>query len=415
MKTFPSEISLRQASIFELRTLARNMGVNSPTIYKKEDLINKMMKIANGEEKPEIPKSRAGRPPKHIINKSFNGVNDASTFFCEENKDLNDSLLNKYDFTEISQQKQISILASPEKYAYESELANTSFDFETRTGYIQELENKSYFIFEYGKVASVENAVSISQQDVEQFCLRKGDMVKVLCKKDGINGNRFFAKLEEFENQKFTNKSHMANRPCFDDMQIDLEKSSEPIFEETGIDNDSMPCLNQISFGSRNILLCKNLRRYMDIVCKFKNINKPCSVINICLEVLPEEEGIAKNGANYELFHTCYGDFEKQNNHTISLAIDRIKRLTELGKDVIVLVNEVGKIIKFKNFALGNDAQDLKYKSFDNVSKLMTLARKLKNGNSVTVLALLKEESSNPNFSRISSELDNLNCNIYTI
>ena len=64
MKVIPNEVSMRQASIFELRTLARNMGVNSPTTLKKEQLIERILKIVNGEEKPSLPKSRAGRPPK---------------------------------------------------------------------------------------------------------------------------------------------------------------------------------------------------------------------------------------------------------------------------------------------------------------------------------------------------------------
>ena len=216
MKTFPNEISMRQASIFELRTIARNMGVNSPTIYKKEDLINKMMKIINGEEKPEIPKSRAGRTPKHIISNSYNGGVDKSSLFDEENKDLNYNLQNRYDFGEDSQQTKLSILASPDKYAFEKKLADTSFDFETREGYLQKIENKSYFIFECGKVASIENVVSISEQDVNQLGLKNGDKVKVLCKKDGISGNRFFAELQEFENQKITNKFQLTNRSCFE-------------------------------------------------------------------------------------------------------------------------------------------------------------------------------------------------------
>ena len=57
---------IMQTSIFELRDIARTIGVYSPTIYKKEELIDKMFRIINGDDKPYVPKSRQGRPPKNL-------------------------------------------------------------------------------------------------------------------------------------------------------------------------------------------------------------------------------------------------------------------------------------------------------------------------------------------------------------
>lgn len=411
MKNFPNEISMRQASIFELRTLARNMGVNSPTTYKKDQLINKMLKIINGDEKPEVPKSRAGRPPKKIISASYNNNNSCNIF--NENDDCEKSQnLNKYDFSDVTTNK-FSVLASPNAYDYECESINSSFDFESRQGYLQVLEDKTCFIFEYGNVASVENVVNIGPQKVSELFLRNGDLIKVLCKKDGVSGNRYFAEIEEFENQKFTSSSQLENRPHFENLKIDYKQENKIVFDRSNNQSNCLNLINDAVCGSRNIIMCKNLRMYKDFVLNFKSLNKPCSIVNICLEVLPEEEGFIQNTANFESFYTSYGDYEKQNNHTIALAIDRIKRLAEHGKNVIVFINEVGKLIKYKNFALGLEPQQLKYKSFDNVSKLLSLARKFENGNAITVFALLKEDKNNINFSQILNELDNMNCNIY--
>lgn len=414
MKTFPNEISMRQASIFELRTLARNMGVNSPTTYKKEELINKMLKIINGDEKPEVPKSRAGRPPKQIISSGYNN-RSAEDLFNASGDVGHFQTLNKYDFSKGSFTEEFSVLASPDGRDMEGELLTSSFDFESRVGYVHTLENESCFVFEQGKVASVENVVNIPYQKANRLSLRNGDLVKVLCKKDGISGNRYFVELQEFENQKVKDFSQLQLRPLFENLQISNVASAKNVFDVADKNIGFLTPINNCLCGTRNILLCENLRNYKDLVLDLRNSNSPCSVVNICLEVLPEEEVIVKNGANFESFYTCYGDFEKQNNHTVSLAIDRIKRLAELGKNVVVLVNEVGKIIKYSNFSQGNDVNDLKYKSMDNVFKLMALARNFENGNSITVFALLKENKNNSNFSQILSELDNLNCNLYKI
>ena len=75
-KDFLDEFSMRQMSIYELRNVARQVGVLSPTTLKKEELISKVNAILSGEIKPEIPKSRQGRPPKnlHVNVKKDSGV-----------------------------------------------------------------------------------------------------------------------------------------------------------------------------------------------------------------------------------------------------------------------------------------------------------------------------------------------------
>lgn len=50
--------------IYELRTLAREIGVRDATIHKKMDLVKKIEEIENGTVKPYIRTSKQGRPPK---------------------------------------------------------------------------------------------------------------------------------------------------------------------------------------------------------------------------------------------------------------------------------------------------------------------------------------------------------------
>ena len=56
------EITMRNMGIFDLRNLARDVGVLSPTTCKKEELIEKILQILSGEKEPQVPKNRQGRP-----------------------------------------------------------------------------------------------------------------------------------------------------------------------------------------------------------------------------------------------------------------------------------------------------------------------------------------------------------------
>ena len=57
---------LNSLGIYELRTIARQIGVYSPTTLKKGEIIEKIQNIITGKEKPSDKKSKQGRPAKGI-------------------------------------------------------------------------------------------------------------------------------------------------------------------------------------------------------------------------------------------------------------------------------------------------------------------------------------------------------------
>ena len=58
--------ALQKLGIYELRNLARQIGVYSPTRFKKEDLIEKIMAIVQGVDAPYKRKTNQGRPAKQM-------------------------------------------------------------------------------------------------------------------------------------------------------------------------------------------------------------------------------------------------------------------------------------------------------------------------------------------------------------
>lgn len=408
MKNYIDEISMRQASIFELRNLARDMGVNSPTIYKKEELIAKILKIANGEEKPQMPKSRQGRPPKkmhtYIDEKQLNVLNGLSKNDCNnilkkalEDKDFDSAKLNNS-----------WVLACPNTYNYESVSEDTSFCFEQKQGYLQIMEDGVGFIFQMGRCANADTAVFVSKKDIELNKLKSGDFIECVCKKVHSNSTRYLAEIKSINKIDYK-KYNATQRTNFDDCVI-ANKPTGFLFDKS----EENSALANVKVGARNILKCKSLCEFENI---FKNLlcqNKAYNVVALCLEVLPEQEGLLKFGANFESFYTMYGDTERQNNLTIGLAVERVKRLAEENKEVVFIVNDLGKLIKFQNFALGNDAYEIKYKSLNNVFKVLTLARQMEE-NDVTVLACFKDNVFYENLYKIEEEFENLNCVVLNI
>ncbi len=59
-----SKEELNDIGIFELRSIARNVGVKSPTTKRHNDLVNAILRVQNGEDK--VFSTNKGRPPKKM-------------------------------------------------------------------------------------------------------------------------------------------------------------------------------------------------------------------------------------------------------------------------------------------------------------------------------------------------------------
>lgn len=87
------ESTLSSLRIHELRDLARKIGVKCPTALKKEDIINQVMQILNGESQPYKAPSKKGRPSK-----SDNQINTLMEFFMPEDVNFDLPIKPQEDF-----------------------------------------------------------------------------------------------------------------------------------------------------------------------------------------------------------------------------------------------------------------------------------------------------------------------------
>ena len=88
-----SKEALQNLGIYELRNVARQVGVYSPTKYKKEILIDKILAIIQGEEQPYVKKTNQGRPAKQIA-----GIDEIMNIFVPkiEKKSVYQQQVEKY-------------------------------------------------------------------------------------------------------------------------------------------------------------------------------------------------------------------------------------------------------------------------------------------------------------------------------
>ena len=414
MNNYLDEYSMRQASIFELRNIAREMGVNSPTIYKKEVLIEKILKIINGEEKPQMPKSRQGRPPKNLSNHKYVPTNVENVVSYKDLLKIQESSTdeNKYDLN-IPNTNGFGFLASPGfTYGVDSSKENKNpLSFEKEKGYFLLVDNEYGYIFEEGRTSNVENVIYVPENYINAYNIKSGDLIECGTKKVTSTNTKYLASVDSVNG--LTEINH--ERLDFDNIKI---KRDEGVLVHFDKDNSgNLNRMDSVYTGTRNVFLTTTLRFYSNFVDSFYNKEtkeKENTVfVNLCLDALPEDVSLFENKPNFENFYTLLGDSDKQNNITVNLAVSRVKRLVELNKNVVFIVNEIRKIIKHQNFTLGYSAEEIKNNSLNNCYSILSLARKTELDNSVTVCSLLKTEEESNFINLLKNELDNMNCNFY--
>lgn len=85
---------LEKVNMFALRTIARQMGVESPTVMKKKELIEAIKKVIEfGREQKETRKVRSGRPCLKTLDVEelidFSPINFTEKFINDYSKKFN--------------------------------------------------------------------------------------------------------------------------------------------------------------------------------------------------------------------------------------------------------------------------------------------------------------------------------------
>lgn len=403
------EYFLRQASIFELRNIARDMGVLSPTVYKKEDLIAKVLKIQKGEEKPQMPKSRQGRPPKSVF-----ATTPAPTLPPNERYVSYRDIVAKSEpmpkKTYLDRAKNYNEILANSDFNYMADAITSKQEKEVHSGYFNVVDGEFGFIFDIGGGSDVDDVIFVPQGLIKNCGLRSGDVIEYKSAYVQSANAKFVYEILSINN----NENLFADRPLFNKLQINLNEESKSLgLCEIG---KSSTNLFSAKCGSRNVVCVKNNGVVREALKKFRTLKGEYYFINLFIDVMPEDIARFVTAPNVENFYTPIGESNRQNIQTIELAIERAKRLVEDGKKVILIASEAKKIIKQKNFSLDYCAEDIKYKTLDFCYQLLCLSRNLTNGASITSFLFLKLDINPSSFEKyILEEFNALDCNLFNL
>lgn len=310
MKTLgEKEVLLRELGIFELRGLARELGVSSPTTKKREELINAILKALENASNFEKGKSKKGRPYKEIssinqiLNSMTNEIVPASNFtycdlipFAQENQ--------KFEINKKINGPEIECVGYIRKGKQ-----NISFlDTKTNLWVFVPLSLKGNELLDLGDKVVVK---AKKLDDVAQFCATK------------------IEKVNDIDLEKYK--------------KIEEKEKTEVISDKT------------ITFGNKNIKIGRRnsacLQEDLYENKDFNDILKSCQQQDIKLSILGintsfEDYIFFKNIANIENFTTQYGSEQEVNFNKILDAINYTRKMLSRNENSVLIITDIMEVVR---------------------------------------------------------------------
>ncbi len=212
------------------------------------------------------------------------------------------------------------------------------------------------------KFTPSEKDVYISQSQIRRFLLRNGDMVEGQARAPKDN-ERYYGllKVEKVDDKP---AEDMASRPKFEDLtplypnkQLKLETSQQPL--STRIIDLVAP----IGFGQRGLIVSPPKAGKTTILKELAaGITENYPKVHLMAALIgerPEEVTDLTRSIKGEVLASNFDESPAEQTRIAEVTLDRAKRLVEMGKDVVVLLDSITRLARAYNLVVNPSGRTL--------------------------------------------------------
>ena len=337
-------MNLSNCTLVELRQIAKEKGVKNVTKLKKDELIELLE-----TESSSIPSSENTNSRFQIDDSAKNDSN------------LDYKLTNEDDFIA---EGVLEVL--PDGYGF--------------------LRGENYL--------SSPKDVYISPVQIRRFKLDNGDKIKGIARLPK-EGEKFPALIFVGEvNSEAPEKAY--KRKKFDDLI--------PIYPEERIKLETIPneyamriidLICPIGKGQRGMIVAPPKVGKTTLLKKIANsitANYPeIELIVLLIDERPEEVTDMKRSINWDVIYSTFDELPEHHVKVAEMVLERAKRLTEQGKDVVILLDSITRLARAYNLVIPASGRTLSGgldpAALHKPKKFFGAARNIENGGSLTILA----------------------------
>lgn len=389
------EQKLQELGIFEIRNIAREAGVYSPTTLKKQELIDKILKVIKGEEEPYVKKTKQGRPPKNIstindlidviVPKKPTGqkVDNQKTFFNVFNDNVKSINVNEYGTNEYCFSGLVKVYNEEYAICFLEEIDETSKKlvfinniqtafYKLKTG--DEISGK-YVIVDENKPFVLKEIYSINQNVITADFARNNDYFSLI-----------------------------AINPC-QKLKTNIYSDDDHVFSDIDL-------FCPLAKGQR-ILLKSNLSNGLNTTILHRLSTDENNLKGLCILIDETPENYYELLSNNN-FDVLSNNYSKISDFSLALEvkISKLLRMVEVGQNVLLFINDISKLKDFyeSQFVLQKLSLNESSVLASNKIKDIILLGKYTNVGSLTLIAGIDAKS---NYS-LESLFNNVVCYGYS-
>ena len=351
------EMFVKKLGIFELRALARELGVISPTTKRRNELVSLILEKLQLGQGGQNGNSKKGRPFKKLAS-----IDEILGYMADPSQEKEETM-SFPTFEELiyfAQEKPNTIFINDKK--------------ETLCGVVRNSNSTLYFIdLEKG------SKVFLNDEICERYNIDRGDFL--VCNCVGINTSNQFLVKEVLE----------INFVSVKDRRVDNVDLGRPVISQDRLAFGD----NFLAVGRRNLVYYdKDI--YQDD--RFLRFATQCNqdgirVVVIGSNISFENDILFKDIKGLARFTSVYGESAKSAFDKVVDAITLVEKQISLGQKVVVFICDIIEVIRSldKYFAGSDICEDCYAQTLVIMQKLLSLGVAYSSNASVTLLIACRE------------------------
>lgn len=365
---------LCKLNLFQLRVIARDVGIESPTTLNKEALCKAIVDITDSKvDKSPNKFKRRGRPP--IPLKSEQPIIGINTPVLSSNAQVADT----------TQEFQPNAdLINPENLD----------DCVVKEG-ILDIHSDGYGFIRTKNCENSDNDAYLSAQKIKKSGLRKGDYVKALTKSFQDNKVGAVINLLEVNGTPF---EQFALRPNFDEL-VPIYPEEKLHLEISNNRNDlairSIDLVAPIGKGQRAMIVSPPKAGKTTLLKKIANSitanHSDVKLFVLLIDERPEEVTDMQRSIKGEVIYSTFDETPEHHTRAAELLLARCKRLVEMGRDVVILMDSLTRLARAYNLTIPPTGRTLSGGidpgALHNPKRFFGSARNIEKGGSLTIIA----------------------------
>ena len=328
---------LENKSVSELREILKDMNVQGMSKYKKDELIDVILKVEESKKETD----------EKVI---------------EENENVNE--VDKRE--EIIKEGILEIL--PDGFGF---LRGENFQ-------------------------TTENDVYVSPVQIKRFKLKTGDWIKCVVRMPRENDR--FAALIYVKEVNGDSVDFCFKRVAFEDLKPIYPNEKFDLDISDKIDNRIIDIISPIGKGQRGMIVAPPKAGKTTLLKNVANgilkNNKDIYMIVLLIDERPEEVTDIKEsivGDNVDVIYSTFDERPENHKQVTEMVLERAKRLVEHKKDVVIILDSLTRLGRAYNLVVPSSGKTLSGGMDPNAlympKKFFGAARNIENGGSLTIIA----------------------------